>query len=125
MVERTQEVTLDKELAVISLSVYLTPREGKAADLEHAIKNVWIEAMEKQPGFISAAMNTPFPDDELDALEAAKPSYAYEVISYWNSEEERAAWAARDIHQEVWPQVVAQTASVSYSLFNVKARWGL
>ena len=110
---------------MISLNVYLTPKEGKAAELEHAIRDVWIEAMEKQPGFISAAMNTPFSDDDLDALEAAKPSYAYEVISSWNSEEERMAWVARDIHQEVWPQVVAQADSVSFSLFDVKASWGL
>ena len=110
---------------MISLNVYLSPKEGKAADLERAIRDVWIEAMVKQPGFISAVMNTPFSDDDLDALEANKPSYAYEVVSYWKSEEERMAWVARDIHQEVWPQVIAQAGSVSYCLFDIKERWSL
>ena len=110
---------------MISLNVYLTPKAGKAAELACAIRDVWMKAMIEQPGFIRGSVNTPFPDADLDAIEAAKPSYAYEVVSYWASEEERLAWVARDVHQEVWPQVTAQAESVSYCLFNVGATWGM
>ncbi len=110
---------------MISLNVYLTPKAGKARELERAINAVWIEAMVKQPGYLRAAVITPFSDKDLASLEADKPPYAYEVISYWNSEEERVAWTQRDIHQEVWPQVVAQAETVSYTLFNVQKSWNL
>ena len=110
---------------MISLNVYLTPKDGRANELERAIAEVWMTAMEAQPGFIRAAMITPFTDSELAAVEASKPPHAYEVVSYWTSEEERQAWAARDIHQEVWPQVVKETESVSYTLFNVSEGWNM
>ena len=47
---------------MISLNVYLTPKQGEEAALEAAIKDVWIAAMTKQPGFLRATLNTPFTD---------------------------------------------------------------
>ena len=114
-----------KEHTVISLNVYLTPKSGQAAKLEHAIKDVWLTAMRQQPGFLGAALITPFSDEDLAKLEASRPAYSYEVVSYWNSEEERVTWVTRDIHQEVWPQVVEQAENVSYTLFNVDSSWNL
>ena len=110
---------------MISLNVYLTPKKGQDSELEHAIKNVWMKAMTAQPGFLRGAVITAFPEEQLESLEATNPAYTYEVVSYWNSEEERAAWVTRDIHQEVWPQVVAKAEAVSYTLFNVQESWSM
>ena len=110
---------------MISLNVYLTPKPGRIQELERAIKDVWLAAMETQPGFIRAALNRPFSDTDLAALEASRPSYDVEVVSYWTSEKERLEWAARDIHQEVWPQVVEETETVSYTLFDVEDEWNM
>ena len=110
---------------MISLSVYLTPKAGKANELEHAVRNVWMKAMAEQPGFIRAALITPFSDEELEKLEASKPANLYEAISYWNSEDERVAWVSRDIHQQVWPQVTEKAEKVSYTLFNVRESWNM
>ena len=110
---------------MISLNVYLTAKEGQEAELEAAITDVWLAAMIEQPGFLRATLNAPFSDDELAALEASKPAYAYECVSYWRTEQERVDWVARDIHQEVWPQVVERCADVSYTLFNCAATWSM
>ena len=110
---------------MISLNVYLTAKDGQGATLETAIKDIWIAAMVKQPGFLRATLNTPFSDDELAVLEANKPSYAYEMVSTWNTEQERLDWVARDIHQEVWPQVIEHCTDVSYTLFNCDTTWNM
>ena len=110
---------------MISLNVYLTSKPGKASELEAAISEVWLKAMAPQPGFLRAAVIRPFSDEELEKLEASKPATEYEVVSYWNSEEERLAWVGLDIHQEVWPQVVAQAESVSYTLYTVERSWNI
>jgi heme-degrading monooxygenase HmoA len=110
---------------MIALNVYLTPKAGKAAELESAIRDVWIKAMTEQPGFLRAATLKPFAADELVKLEAMQPQHTYEVVSYWTTEEERAAWAARDIHQEVWPQVADAAEDISYTLQTVEQNWNL
>ena len=79
---------------MIALDVYFTAKAGESAALEKAIVDVWMEAMRRQPGFLQAAMNTPFPDEELEALAAAKPAYTHGVVSFWESEERRLDWVA-------------------------------
>ena len=110
---------------MIALDVYFTAKAGESAALEKAIVDVWMETMQRQPGFLRAAMNTPFPDEELEALAAAKPAYTHGVVSFWESEERRLEWVARDIHQEVWPQVLQHAESVAYTLFNCPKTWNI
>ena len=50
---------------MITLNVYLTPREGRAEELKSAVRDKWLAAMAQQPGFLRAAVLKPFPDDEL------------------------------------------------------------
>ena len=109
---------------MISLSVYLTPKAGRAADLEREIAQSWMAAMARQPGFLWGAMQTPYPDEDLAAMNAARPSCTFEVVSYWSSEQERVEWVARDVHQEVWPRVMEQAQSVTYTLFTCGRTWG-
>ncbi|MEW6752056.1 MAG: antibiotic biosynthesis monooxygenase [Candidatus Latescibacterota bacterium] len=110
---------------MICLVVYLKARPGRTRELETAIVERWMEAMARQPGFRRAALLRPFADEHLSRLGAVRPDWDFEVASYWDSEEERVAWVGRDIHQEVWPQVVGEAAQVSYTLFEVAAGWSL
>ena len=110
---------------MIALSVYLTPKTGKAEELESAIRDRWVKAMSEQPGFLRAATLEPFPDDELAKLEAVKPDSAYEVVSFWRSEEERAAWVARPIHDEVFRFVMDAAESLTYTLQTVEQDWSM
>lgn len=87
---------------MISLHVYLTAKPGKERELEAGIKDKWLAAMAKQPGFVSCALVTPFTPGTLEKLGALKPQHTFEVIAFWRSEEERLAWVARPIHNEVF-----------------------
>lgn len=110
---------------MISLHVYLTPKPGREKDLADAICNKWLVAMSEQPGFLSAGLLEPFPDDELAKLGASTPETTYEVISLWQSEEERLAWVARPIHDEVFAGVIDASETVKYTLQTIKRSWNL
>ena len=110
---------------MIALDVYMNAKDGNDAELERVVVDVWMEAMKQQPGFISASLMTPLPQEELDAMGAVKPPFSHEVLSFWESEEQRQAWVARDIHQEVWPQVEAAAEVIMYTVSNCDASWNL
>ena len=110
---------------MISLDVYFNAKDGNDAELERVIVDVWMEAMKQQPGFISASLMTPLPQEALDALGAVKPPFSHEVLSFWESEDQRQAWVARDIHQEVWPQVEAAAEVIVYTVSNCDESWNL
>ena len=110
---------------MISLHVYLTPKAGNEQGLESAVRDKWMAAMAEQPGFLSGAMVKPYSDEELAKLEAAKPESAYEVVSFWQSERERAEWVARPVHDQVFSQVLDAAESVSYTLQTVEHSWNL
>jgi heme-degrading monooxygenase HmoA len=110
---------------MISLNCYFDPKPGREAQLKSAIIDAWIVAMAEQPGFINAALLTPFSDEELANLEAAKAQAKFEVVSFWRSEEERLAWVARPIHDEVFNPVIAESDRVTYTLHNVVESWSI
>ena len=110
---------------MISLHAYLTPKEGNEEALESAIRDKWIAAMAEQPGFSSAVMLTPFPDEELMKLNALKPRSTYEVVSFWRSESDRKAWVARPIHDQVFSQVEDAADSITFTLQTVEHSWNL
>ena len=110
---------------MISLDLYFNAKGGDSAELEKVIVDVWMEAMRQQPGFISATMMTPLSQEELDAMGAVRPPFSHEVISYWESEESRQEWVARDLHQEVWPQVEAQAEMIVFTVSNCDQSWNM
>ena len=110
---------------MISLHVYLNPKSSKAGELEASIRDSWLKAMATQPGFISAAVLTPFSDDALDALGASKRPTAYEVVSFWESEDLRLEWVARPIHDQVFMPLLDLADDVSFTLNDVSESWNL
>ncbi|MDE0430092.1 MAG: antibiotic biosynthesis monooxygenase [Caldilineaceae bacterium] len=110
---------------MISLDVYFNAKDGNDAELERVIVDVWMEAMKQQPGFISASLMTPLPQEALDAMGAIKPPFSHEVFSFWESEEQRQAWVARDVHQEVWPQVEEAAEVIVYTVSNCDESWNI
>lgn len=110
---------------MITLHVYLTPKGGKHDELETAIRDSWIAAMSEQPGFLRAAILTPFPDEELDRLQAFKPKHTFEVVSLWRSERERLEWVARPVHDRVFVPILELSEDVSFTVNNVTHGWNL
>ncbi len=101
---------------MITLHVYLTPKDGKGEALRAAINDPWISTMAKQPGFVQAAMLTPFDDDSSEDIE---------VVSYWESEELRLEWVARPIHDEVFAAIMENAETVSPTVQTVNNSWNV
>ena len=110
---------------MISLHVYMTPKAGKDGELEEGIRDKWMAAMSEQPGFLRAALLKPFSDDELDKLRAARPQSTFETVAFWRTEEERLAWVARPIHDQVFNPLLELVDDVSYTLQTVQHDWDL
>ena len=110
---------------MISLHVYLKPKSGMGNALESAIKNRWINEMQIQDGFISAATLQPYAQKELSKLEATSPSHVYEVISFWKTEEQILACVAKPIHDKVREEVINASDNVSYTLQTVEQKWNI
>lgn len=110
---------------MISLHVYMTPKANKQIELETGIKDKWIAAMSKQPGFLKAVLLKPFPDNILNELNASKPISACEIVSFWESEAKRQEWVARPIHDQVFNPLLDLTDKVSYTLQTIEHNWNL
>ena len=100
---------------MITLHVYMNPKPGKELELETGIADKWLVAMAQQPGFAGSAVLTPMPGEHPDELGARKPESAFEVLSFWRSEEERLAWVARPIHNEVFLPLL-ELADVTFTV---------
>jgi len=74
--------------------------------------------MSEQPGFVQAAILTPFGNGEDDSNEI-------EVISYWESEELRLEWVARPIHDEVFAPIMELSEIVSSTVKTVGHAWNI
>jgi heme-degrading monooxygenase HmoA len=101
---------------MITLHVYLTPKSSKADALRAAINDPWISTMSEQPGFVQAAMLTPFNDDSSEVIE---------VVSYWESEELRLEWVARPIHDRVFAGIMENANTVSPTVKTVTNTWNV
>ena len=101
---------------MITLHVYLTPKDGKADALRQAINDPWISTMSEQPGFVQASMLTPFNDDSSEDIE---------VVSYWKSEELRLEWVARSIHDQVFAGIMENAQTISPTVKTVSNKWNV
>ena len=108
---------------MISLHVYFNPKSGHEKSLENGISEKWITAMAKQKGFLKAVLLKKFEDSSLIKAGGKIPENVFEVISYWNSEEERLSWVAKPIHDQVFNPLIEISEEVSFTLQNVKHVW--
>ena len=105
---------------MVSLHQYHVPKEGREAALETIVKDKLLGAMSEQPGFLSAARLKPYPAEQVEKMGAVKLAHAFETITFWRTEEERAAWAASDLHMEIISELLETTASASYTVQTVE-----
>ncbi|MDA1280130.1 MAG: antibiotic biosynthesis monooxygenase [Chloroflexi bacterium] len=103
---------------MITLHVYLSPKSGKSDALRAAVQDPWISTMSEQPGFVQAAMLTPFGEN-------ATESDDIEVVSYWESEELRLEWVARPIHDQVFASIMELAETISPIVKTVSADWNV
>ena len=111
---------------MITLNMRLTANPGREDELLSAIRDKWMPEMARQSGFIDGVMLKPYEGAMALALGLPEQQFTYEVISFWESEEQRAAWAASDIHAEVISYVndsVLPETGKQAVLFTIEERW--
>lgn len=112
---------------MITLNMRLTAKRGREDDLLRAIRDRWMEAMSRQPGFVRGVLLEPYSGAAAAKVGLSEKEFTFEVVSFWETEEDRAAWAASEIHAEVIAGVndaVEPDGGKDSALFTVKCRWG-
>jgi antibiotic biosynthesis monooxygenase (ABM) superfamily enzyme len=94
----------------IQLHVDLQVDPAKEGEMLEIFHGPFHAAAAQQPGFISANML-----QLRAALQGAAPPHAnYRFVLQFQSEDQRKAWVATSIHQELWPKIEATLASKQY-----------
>ena len=112
---------------MITLNMRLTAKRGREDDLLRAVRDRWMEAMSRQPGFVRGVLLEPYSGTAAAKVGLSEKEFTFEVVSFWETEEDRAAWAASEIHAEVIAGVndaVEPDGGKDSALFTVKYRWG-
>ena len=111
---------------MITLNMRLTANPGREDELVSAIRDKWMPTMARQPGFIRGVMLRPYEGEMASSLGLPEQQFTFEVVSFWESEEQRAAWAASDIHAEVISYVndsVLPETGKQAVLFTIEEGW--
>lgn len=111
---------------MITLNMRLTANPGREDELVSAIRDKWMPTMARQPGFIRGVMLRPYEGEMASSLGLPEQQFTFEVVSFWESEEQRAAWAASDIHAEVISYVndsVLPEIGKQAVLFTIEEGW--
>lgn len=111
---------------MITLNMRLTANPEREDELVSAIRDKWMPAMARQSGFIRGVMLKPYEGEMASSLGLPEQVFTFEVVSFWESEEQRAAWAASDIHAEVISYVndsVLPETGKQAVLFTIEESW--
>ncbi len=111
---------------MITLNMRLTAKPGGEAELASAIRDRWMKAMAQQPGFIRGVMLKPYEGETAAKVGLPEQDFTFEVVSFWESEEQRAAWAGSAIHAEVIAYVndaILPETGKKAVMFTVEDHW--
>ncbi len=101
----------------IQLHVDLDVEPTKQKDLMRVYKEVFRPAISKQPGFVEVKLM------KLRQVMAgpAPANASFRLLISFQTEEQRKAWVATDVHKKVWPQMEANLRGSKYGavLFDV------
>ena len=113
-------------ISMITLNMRLTAKPEREAELTSAIRDKWMEAMSRQPGFIRGVMLKPYEGELAAKVGLTEQDFTFEVVSFWESEEQRAAWAASDMHAEVIAYVndaILPEVGKKAAMFTIEEHW--
>jgi antibiotic biosynthesis monooxygenase (ABM) superfamily enzyme len=95
----------------IALHVDLQVDPAKEKEMLSVFHGKFHAAAAKQPGFISANIIK-----LRSALQGSAPHANYRFVLQFQTEEQRQAWVATSIHNQIWPQIEATLASKQYTV---------
>ena len=108
---------------MITLNMRLTANPGREAELSSAIRDRWMKAMSRQPGFIRGVLLKPYEGELAAKVGLTEQDFTFEVVSFWESEEQRAA---SDIHAEVIAYVndaILPETGKKAAMFTIEEHW--
>lgn len=111
---------------MIILNMRLTAKPGCEAELASAIRDKWMKAMSRQPGFVRGVMLKPYGGELASGIGLPEQDFTFEVVSFWESEEQRAAWAGSAVHAEVIAyvnDVVLPKSGKKSTLLTIEEHW--
>ena len=88
------------------LQIYFEVTDENARAFEQMYEDVYVPAMQVQDGYLGSRMLRTFPvEGDFEA-----PTYNYQMMLHFDTEENRVKWVASAEHQDAFPK--AQALSV-------------
>jgi heme-degrading monooxygenase HmoA len=96
----------------IQLHVDLEVDPAKEKDLAATYEKTFHPAIRKQPGFVDVKLMK-----LRSTLGGTAPAHSnYRLLISFQTEEQRKAWVATELHQKVWPQMESNLKSKNYNV---------
>ena len=89
------------------IQLHVDLEAGDGASLERVFADTFSPAIRKQPGFT---------DVRLLRLRGQDGEFNYRLQIVFETEDQRQAWVATELHQKVWPQVEATLKEAKYAV---------
>ena len=94
----------------IQLHIYIEAKPGMDKKLEKLYRDAYVPAIKVQKGFLFTRL-----------LRHYESSTSYEIDISFETEGQRAAWAASEEHQEAWPKIEAVASKITWQGFDMLA----
>jgi len=98
----------------IQLHCDMVVEPGREQEMLSNYWNIFEPVISKQPGFISVRMLKL----RSNVIGTAPGNVQYRLLITFETEELRQEWIARDIHQQVWPEVSKTLRELNCYLFD-------
>lgn len=82
-------------------------------------ETVYRPALEKQPGFVSSALLESYSAAESDVIAATRRTANVQLQLTFESEAERATWAASTDHEGPWAAATGLSSSQTWTAYTV------
>ena len=88
---------------------------------EAAYSAIFLPALRKQKGFVSARFARLYPPSQIAEIQAAPTEFNYQVNFLFESEAQRRAWAASADHDVAWPAFSSLARQATWRGFDLLA----
>ena len=104
----------------MTLQMDFVVAKEKSADFEKMYRTIYVPALKTRKGYLGSKLIRLFADNYEKQILAEPTIYNYQMQLYFDSEEDRKAWVASDIHvKKAWPSAVALAKKVIWHGYDV------
>lgn len=99
---------------MILLQIYFEIADSDSADFERLYRQVYVPALQVQPGYLRSNLLHLFPADTAAEISAAPSHFNYQLELVFDTESNRRRWVDSAEHQRAWPMAEALAISVAH-----------